>query len=110
MLLIFVILLQLPLVRRGILGADQRIGPAALLGLTDPRWGGKVPLWFGILKESDLVTGGRQLGPTGGRIVAEVILGLIDKDQSSYFNTPQPWSPAEGDFHIADLLTLVNAW
>ena len=86
------------------------LNPGALLGLSDPRWGGKVPLWFGILKESEIVNGGRQLGPTGGRIVAEVILGLIDKDQSSYFNSPQPWSPPGGQFKMADLVTFVNGW
>jgi hypothetical protein len=60
----------------------------AQLGLTDPGWGDKAPLWYGILKESELATTGAQLGPTGGQIVAEVILGLIDKDHDSYFNAP----------------------
>src|SRR5215510_2319775 len=51
-----------------------------MLGLTDPAWGGKAPLWYGILKESEVLHNGARLGPTGGRIVAEVILGLIDTD------------------------------
>ena len=46
----------------------------AQLGLTEPGWKGKAPLWFYILKESELL-GAKKLGPVGGRIVAEVILG-----------------------------------
>jgi hypothetical protein len=85
----------------------------AQLGLTDPGWGDKAPLWYGILKESELATTGAQLGPTGGQIVAEVILGLIDKDHDSYFNAPQAWTPTDGavagEFHIYDLLRLAGA-
>ncbi|MDB6152304.1 MAG: myeloperoxidase, thyroid peroxidase, cyclooxygenase catalytic domain [Chthoniobacteraceae bacterium] len=80
----------------------------AQLGLTDPGLGGKAPLWFGILKESELSENGARLGPTGRQIVVEVILGLLDKDKSSYFSSPQGWSPEGGKFHIADLLAVVN--
>ena len=52
----------------------------AELGLTDGRWQGKAPLWFYVLKEAELVHGGRRLGPVGGRIVAETILGLLELD------------------------------
>jgi len=80
--------------------------------VNDP-WGGATPLWYGILKESELLTNGQTLGPTGGRIVVEVVLGLIDKDHGSYFNTPRPWVPTDGaipgEFHIQDLLTLAGA-
>jgi hypothetical protein len=57
----------------------------AELGLTDPRWGGKAPLWFYVLKVAER-GGGLRLGPVGGRIVADVILGLIAADRSSYFS------------------------
>lgn len=79
------------------------------LGLTDPGYMGEAPLWFGILKESELSEGGRRLGPVGGRITAEVILGLIDQDHDSYFHTPQAWSPMGSSFHIADLLRFAGA-
>jgi hypothetical protein len=87
------------------------IGPYtnAQMGLSDPALGEEAPLWFGILKESELREGGRRLGPTGGRIVAEVILGLIDKDHDSYFNTPQAWQPMGGSFRMADLLRFAGA-
>jgi hypothetical protein len=81
----------------------------AQLGLTDPDWGGKAPLWFGILKESELAENGTRLGPTGRQIVAEVIIGIIDADKDSYFHSPQAWSPAGGSFGIADLLLFAGA-
>jgi hypothetical protein len=80
----------------------------AQLGLTDPGWSGKAPLWFGILKESELRENGARLGPTGRMIVTEVILGLLDKDQNSYFNSPQPWSPLGGGFHISDVVAFAT--
>ena len=81
----------------------------AELGLVDPGWGNEAPLWFGVLKESELATGGTRLGPTGGRIVAEVFAGLLDADRDSYFNAPQAWHPATEEFGIADLLRLAGA-
>src|SRR5215510_14957677 len=84
-----------------------------MLGLTDPAWGGKAPLWYGILKESEVLHNGARLGPTGGRIVAEVILGLIDTDDDSYFNARRPWAPKDGStpgtFFMHDLLRLAGA-
>jgi hypothetical protein len=79
------------------------------LGLTDPAWGGMAPLWFYCLKEAEL-GGGTQLGPVAGRIVAEVILGLLQADQSSYWNAAKPFTPVGGaGFRMGDLLTLAGA-
>jgi hypothetical protein len=79
------------------------------LGLTDPAWGGKAPLWFYCLKEAEL-GGGHQLGPVAGRIVAEVILGLIQADQSSYWNARTPFTPVGGPgFRMGDLIKLAGA-
>ncbi len=80
----------------------------AQLGLTDPRWAGKAPLWYYVLKEAEL-GGGCQLGPVGGRIVAEVILGLLERDKDSYFNAPTPWKPASTPFAMGDLLVMAGA-
>jgi hypothetical protein len=80
------------------------------LGVTDPGFGGEAPLWFGILKESEIVENGARLGPVGGRIVAEVILALIDRDKDSYFSSPRAWVPEEGaGFRVTDLLRLAGA-
>ena len=65
------------------------------LGLTDPGWKGKAPLWFYVLKESELL-GGNRLGPVGGTIVAEVILGLMACDTSSYFTANPGFDPGAG--------------
>ena len=46
------------------------------------------PLWFYLLLEAQLREGGVRLGPVGGRIVAEVLLGLIQGDRNSYLNLP----------------------
>ena len=95
--------------------ANMGIAPLSndMLGLTDPGWGGKAPLWYGILKESEILQNGQRLGPTGGRIVAEVVLGLIDLDDDSYFNADKPWVPNDGatpgTFFMSDLLRLAGA-
>ncbi len=51
------------------------------------------PLWFYILKESELVTGGARLGPVGAEIVCEVLLGLLELDPQSYFRVQPDWRP-----------------
>ncbi|GIF44067.1 peroxidase family protein [Actinoplanes xinjiangensis] len=85
----------------------------AQLGLPDPAnagWNGKAPLWFYILKEAELTHAGERLGPVGGRIVTEVILGILDADKSSYlsvnpgFRPAAPIAPATGQFRIGDLI------
>jgi hypothetical protein len=54
------------------------------VGIASVGWKGETPLWYYILRESDVCTGGDRLGPVGGRIVADVLVGLIDADPSSY--------------------------
>lgn len=51
------------------------------------------PLWYYVLKEADLVADGRHLGPVGGRIVGEVILGLLQADRQSYLGAQPSWRP-----------------
>lgn len=46
-----------------------------------------------------------QLGPVGGRIVAEVFLGLLFADKKSYLNVEPDWTPPGGaDFRLRDLV------
>ena len=65
----------------------------------DPGWNGEAPLWFYILKEAELVGDGtpegkgRTLGPVGGRIVAEVLVGLLQRDPNSYLYLDSAWKP-----------------
>lgn len=58
-------------------------------------WGldGNTPLWFYILQEAESEEGGERLGPVGGRIVAEVMLGLIEGDRTSYLSQEPGWRP-----------------
>jgi hypothetical protein len=68
------------------------------------------PLWYYVLCEASSAAGlnGLRLGPVGGRIVAEVLVGLLEGDNSSYLNAKQPWQPelpkAGDDFTMADLV------
>ena len=82
-------------------------------GLDNPAFQGKAPLWFYFNKEADLMTGGRRLGPVGGRIVGEVIGGLLDSDPGSFVNNTfvpdVPIAPARGQFKFADLLRFAGA-
>jgi hypothetical protein len=87
----------------------------ATLGLTDSGWADEAPLWFYILKESERApSNGRRLGPVGGRIVAEVMLGILDKDSTSYVNHPTPWKPlrpigsAASKFGMHDLIKFAD--
>jgi hypothetical protein len=73
--------------------------------------GGPAPLWYYVLREARVKAAGRHLGPVGGRIVAEVFLGLLSRDPSSYLRkapTWQPFLPAKvaGTFTMPDLITL----
>lgn len=51
------------------------------------------PLWFYILKEAELLAEGKHLGPVGGRIVAEVLLGMLKLDKLSWINVDPTWQP-----------------
>lgn len=51
------------------------------------------PLWFYILKESEVIAQGKHLGPVGGRIVGEVLLGLVELDPRSWFSLEPTWTP-----------------
>jgi hypothetical protein len=89
----------------------------ATLGLSnDPQWGGEAPLWFYILKEAELPPyNGERLGPVGGRIVAEVLVGLLQRDPNSYLYLDPRWKPGPpiaqvtGQFTFVDLLKYAGA-
>jgi hypothetical protein len=69
------------------------------------------PLWFYVLKEAELRAEGRTLGPVGGRIVAEVFIGLLQGDHMSYLRQDPDWTPNLGqdqDFKMADLLAFAG--
>ncbi len=80
------------------------------LGIDDlPGLAGHAPLWYYILKEAEIQTGGAQLGAVGGRIVAEVLLGLLWGDPLSYLRVQPTWQPDadlsnSGKFEMPELV------
>jgi hypothetical protein len=89
----------------------------ATLGLSsDPGWGGEAPLWYYILKEAELPPyNAERLGPVGGRIMSEVLVGLLQRDPNSYLYLNAAWkpappiAPATGQFGFVDLLRYAGA-
>lgn len=81
------------------------------LGLAQHGWEGETPLWLYVLRESSVRREGDRLGEVGGRIVAEVLWGVIAADPESYLSVEPGWSPtlpARGQrFRLADLLVPV---
>ncbi len=66
------------------------------------------PLWYYVLKEAEVMAGGLHLGPVGGRIVAEVLVGLLMTDPHSYLVEEPKWlptlGPSLGSFRMVDFL------
>lgn len=54
---------------------------------------GRTPLWFYVLEEALKQQQGKRLGNVGGRIVAEVLLGLLAGDPLSYIRVQPNWTP-----------------
>jgi hypothetical protein len=58
----------------------------------------KTPLWYYLLREAELLgirrfRGGECLGTLGSRIVAEVLLGVMNADPKHYLNVDPNWKP-----------------
>ena len=72
----------------------------------------KTPLWYYILKEAEQLGGGEHLGPVGGTIVAEVLIGLVQGDPTSYLSAKPKFAPSlgakAGEFNMTDLLTFAG--
>jgi hypothetical protein len=70
----------------------------------------RTPLWFYVLIEAAAIGKGR-LGPVGSTIVAEVLVALARRSESSIFDEPG-WKPTlgakKGKFIINDLLKLAG--
>jgi hypothetical protein len=79
------------------------------VGLAEYGWRAETPLWYYVLRESDVRQRGDRLGEVGGRIVGEVLMGIIDADPESYRALDRSWQPSlpaaePGRFRITDLL------
>jgi hypothetical protein len=71
------------------------------------------PLWYYVLKEAEVLTGGLRLAGVGARLIAEVFIGLLQLDPRSYLASRRPWRPTlpsrtHGTFGVVDLLTFAG--
>lgn len=66
------------------------------------------PLWYYILAEAEAIGNGQRLGPVGGTIVAEVLVGLVRQSENSILRLSdwEPTLPSQepGRFDLPDLL------
>jgi hypothetical protein len=91
---------------------DLRVLSNQELGLgNESGWQGQAPLWFYVLKEAELLENSERLGTVGATIVAEVFLGLFERDRNSYLRQDPSFRPAPpiaprgvGQFAMGDLL------
>jgi hypothetical protein len=93
------------------------LAPADLDDLQPHGLHASTPLWFYVLREAQVTERGLRLGPVGARIVAEVLIGLLEGDRESYLVQDPDWRPFlptrsgadEGrGFEMADLLTFAG--
>ncbi|MCF0060568.1 heme peroxidase family protein [Dyadobacter chenwenxiniae] len=87
-------------------GADGEVAAAHDLHL-------ETPLWYYILKEAEIQGDSKHLGQVGSRIVAEVFIGLLKADSSSFLARKPEWVPTlgvpgSGNFTLADLVRFVG--
>jgi hypothetical protein len=92
----------------------HRLGVPALSAAEVALGWEETPLWFYILKEAELLHDGDRLGPVGGRIVGEVLVGIIDADPESFRSVDPDWTPTlpartAGAFGLADILVPASA-
>jgi hypothetical protein len=83
-------------------------GDLGLEGELADKFGDETRLWYYVLREAEM-----QQGEVGGRIVAEVLLGLLDGDPLSFLSVEPNWTPelkdAQSDqFKMADLIRFAD--
>jgi hypothetical protein len=99
----------------------RRMGVSALPASALPELAGyglglerNTPLWYYVLKEAEVTENGLRLGPVGAGIVAEVFIGLLQLDESSYLSVAPRWRPnvlpsrKKGTFTMVDFLTFAG--
>jgi len=71
----------------------------------------ETPLWYYVLREAENAPrNGQRLGAVGGRIVGEVLVGLLAHDPQSFLRQQPTWKPTglkavkAGHFTLGDLL------
>lgn len=76
------------------------------------------PLWLYLLAEAEEIgretepghfDKGEGLGPVGARIVSEVMIGLLELDETSYLGANRNWTPQEKYNSIGKMLAATNS-
>jgi hypothetical protein len=73
----------------------------------------KTPLWYYVLREAAVLSGGNTLGPLGAKIVAETFVRMLKRDANSYLNKAGGFTPVlpakvAGTFTVADLVVFAG--
>ena len=71
-------------------------GDLAEIGNVYAPFARSTPLWYYVLAEAKATADGMNLGPVGGRIVAETLIGLLRADPSSYLSVNPRFQPFLG--------------
>ena len=98
---------DIPVLKPGEIRAGAA-NPEQIQVLEDAGFLERTPLWYYILAEAAVLGNGRRLGPVGGTIVAEVLVGLVRRSEASILRT-ENWEPSlpsaePGTFTLNDLL------
>jgi hypothetical protein len=96
------------------LSDQQLIGDVTLSAAARKDLTGQAPLWFYVLKEAQVVNDGKHLGAVGGRIVAEVLIGLLSGDPLSWLSVNPTWRPTlpgrtANEFELSDVINFGNS-
>jgi hypothetical protein len=76
------------------------------------------PLRLHLLAEAEVIGRGTTpghfdkaegLGPVGARMVAEVIIGLLELDDHSFLGSNRNWRPENGKETIGEIVASVNS-
>jgi hypothetical protein len=62
------------------------VSPEIVAALEAGNFDTATPLWYYILQEANFQHGGNSLGSVGSRIVAETLIGLVQRDPASFMN------------------------
>ena len=98
---------DIPVLKRGEINAGAASQEQARV-LEEAGFLDRTPLWYYVLAEAAALGNGRRLGPVGGTLVAEVLVGLVRRSPDSILRAHN-WEPnlpsAEpGVFTLNDLL------
>lgn len=95
--------------------SNEKLGFDEILEEHDQHPATEAPLWFYVLAEAKIASGGDHLGQVGSRIVAETLVGLIVEDPGSFLTVQPGWTPTlpgpntgHDDFSVADLIEFAH--